>query len=318
MSESIPGRSASALPDRVLIAVDSTTASEHALVYAKGMIAPGGRVRLVSVAENPRTLMPMGAFASEVLASAHEELLRDANEALTRAYAALADSGFQIETEAIDLSKHGSDVTHALMDAARNWQAQLLVVGARQHHGLLRWIEGSVSTPLASLAQCPVLIVPVAYRTDALLSPGRILFAVDASSQATEALRKGLQFATHTTAGRAIYVIDRAVRLGDFVPIDVLENAFVEEGTRVLAAVEPLVADRCGQASTALVETKRTSDDVAHAIVREAHDWRADLLVMGTHGRRGPSRWILGSVAERVARLTDLPLLLVHTQADAG
>jgi nucleotide-binding universal stress UspA family protein len=319
MSASTPSSSpACTLPSKVLIAVDSTVASEHAIAYAKGIVAPGGQVLLVSVAENPRTLMPTGAFAGDMLEAARAELLRDANDALATARAAFAQSDVKVETEAIDLSKHGSDVMRALIDAAQRWDAQLLVVGARQHHGLLRWVEGTVSTPLASLAQCPVLIVPAAYRVEAVRAPRRILFAVDASPQATEALHAGLRLATHATAGRAIYVVDRAVRLSDFVPIDVLEDAFVAEGTSALAKVEPLLADRCGEASTSLVGTNRTSDDVPHAIVRDAHDWRADLIVMGTHGRRGPSRWMLGSVAERVGRLTEIPLLLVHAQPNAG
>ena len=323
MSASISDRAASTLPDNILIAVDSTVASERAIAFAKGIVAPGGYVRLVSVAESPRTLIPTGAFTGDVLESARAELLRDADEALATARAAFDQSHLRIETEAIDLSKHGSDVTHALIDAAQRSGAQLLVAGARQHHGLLRWVEGTVSTPLASLAPCPLLIVPAAYHAEPHseagtgATPRRIVFAIDASPQAEEALRFGLRFATHATAGRAIYVVDRAVRLSDFVPIDALEEAFVEEGTHALAAVEPMLADRCGQASTTLIETKRTSDDVAHAIVREARDWQADLIVMGTHGRRGPSRWMLGSVAERVAQLTETPLLLVRTQAKA-
>ncbi len=43
----------------------------------------------------------------------------------------------------------------------------------------------------------------------------------------------------------------------------------------------------------------------------------ADLVVMGTHGRRGPSRWWLGSVAERVVRETDVPVLVVRAANDA-
>jgi nucleotide-binding universal stress UspA family protein len=47
--------------------------------------------------------------------------------------------------------------------------------------------------------------------------------------------------------------------------------------------------------------------------VREANAWRADLLVMGTHGRRGAARWVLGSVARRVVGITCTPLLLVNS-----
>jgi nucleotide-binding universal stress UspA family protein len=50
---------------------------------------------------------------------------------------------------------------------------------------------------------------------------------------------------------------------------------------------------------------------VAEAVIDEAHWWNADLLVMTTHGRSSVRRWLLGSVAEQVVRLTDVPVLLV-------
>ncbi|ETN78267.1 universal stress family protein [Necator americanus] len=62
---------------------------------------------------------------------------------------------------------------------------------------------------------------------------------------------------------------------------------------------------------TALIRTGGTYDDVPHAIDREARHWKAQLVVLGTHGRRGLTRWLLGSVAERTLRLTSVPLLLV-------
>jgi nucleotide-binding universal stress UspA family protein len=55
-----------------------------------------------------------------------------------------------------------------------------------------------------------------------------------------------------------------------------------------------------------VIESRSATDAILHASAG------ADLLVMGTHGRRGPSRWWLGSVAERVMRETHLPLLVVH------
>ena len=129
------------------------------------------------------------------------------------------------------------------------------------------------------------------------------------------ALEFGIRFATPDTHLRAVYVIDRAVRLSDFFPIDALEDAFADEGKQALAAAEPVLASVSARTTTALVRTGRTSDDVAHAILREASDWDAQLIVMGTHGRRGMARWILGSVAGRVAHITQTPLLLIHANA---
>lgn len=55
-------------------------------------------------------------------------------------------------------------------------------------------------------------------------------------------------------------------------------------------------------------ETKHISDMLSEA----AHDWQADLLVVGTHGRRGVERFFIGSVAERLARKSTTSLLLVR------
>jgi nucleotide-binding universal stress UspA family protein len=56
--------------------------------------------------------------------------------------------------------------------------------------------------------------------------------------------------------------------------------------------------------------TKRVADEV----LREAKRWEADLIVMGTHGRRGVQRLVLGSDAEQVVRQAEIPVLLVPSR----
>jgi nucleotide-binding universal stress UspA family protein len=72
-----------------------------------------------------------------------------------------------------------------------------------------------------------------------------------------------------------------------------------------------LLADKKGlRADTSVVSgSGRHASDV---ILEEARKWHADLIVMGTHGRRGFSRLLLGSDAERVLRDTPVPLLLIR------
>jgi nucleotide-binding universal stress UspA family protein len=301
----------SRLPRKILIAVDSSTASRNALTYARSILPIGAEVRLVSVAENPHTLFPTGRHVARVLDLARDELLRDAAEAIDRARELMAGCDVRIEADVIDLSKRGGVVVDALFEAAASWRADLLVIGARQHHGLQRWVEGAVSEPLTRRLRCPMLVVPESYGTAIGHLPERILFAVDGSPPSMSALRYGIRFATVDTDLKAISVIDRAVRFSDFFPVDTLEEAFVAEGSLALAAAEAVLADVSTRTTTALVRTGPNSEDVAHAIVREASDWDAQLIVMGTHGRRGMARWILGSVAGRVAQITQTPLLLV-------
>ncbi|KVG57669.1 universal stress protein [Burkholderia territorii] len=299
-------------PLRVLIAIDGSTASAHALAYAKAFLPSNAAVHIVSVADNPRTLVPRGSGSTAFLESARDELLRDASDALSRARSAIPRDDLSIDTEVVDLSTHGGDIAHALADCAQAWQAELLIVGARQHHGLLGWIEGTVSGPLGKLVGCPLLIVPEGFASVAEHLPRRMLFAVDGSPIALHALRTGLKFSRPETEFRAIYVLDRPTSLGDFVPVETLETALVSEGNHILQkAMALLDGTPTGHAQSQLIQTDRTGTDVPHLIVHDAIEWSADMVVMGTHGRRGVTGWLVGSVAGRVARITKTPVLLV-------
>jgi nucleotide-binding universal stress UspA family protein len=65
------------------------------------------------------------------------------------------------------------------------------------------------------------------------------------------------------------------------------------------------------EVETRLLDTATPVQHVAAAIAEAAASWPADLLVLGTHGRRGVERWLLGSVAEGAARRSTVPVLLV-------
>lgn len=57
---------------------------------------------------------------------------------------------------------------------------------------------------------------------------------------------------------------------------------------------------------------RRLEGRAAGVVTKFAEDNGADLLVIGTHGRRGPSRWLLGSVAEKIVRASQVPVLTVR------
>ncbi|MBR8285426.1 universal stress protein [Burkholderia cenocepacia] len=299
-------------PLRVLIAVDGSSASAHAIAYAKALLPSNAAVHIISVAENPRTLVPLGSKTMAFLESARVELLRDASDAVSSAKAAMDRDDLIIDTEVIDLATRGGDVVNALADSAQTWQAELLIVGARQHHGLLGWVEGTVSGPLGKFIGCPLLIVPEGFASVAEHLPRRMLFAVDGSAIALDALRAGLTFSRAETEFRAIYVVDRPPMLGDFVLGGALEEALIGEGNHVLQGATAILEGTAKPAQSQLIHADRTGADVSHLIARDAIEWNADMIVMGTHGRRGVTGWLVGSVAGRVARITKTPLLLVN------
>lgn len=86
-----------------------------------------------------------------------------------------------------------------------------------------------------------------------------------------------------------------------------------EEGKQVIRQAEALVQQQGVQVDGVLLES--IGGPAADFILGQAKQWPADLIVMGTHGRRGIRRLAMGSDAEGVVRSAHVPVLLVH---DAG
>ncbi|MFX1674984.1 universal stress protein [Paraburkholderia sp. A2WS-5] len=307
---------------RILVAVDASPASTAALRYLgqllRSALGPASRpdaaVRIVSVAENPRSLVPLGTWAAEQLDAARDEIHRDAEKAAQLALDALHGCGLRIDAEVVDLCKEGGDVVDAIAAAASRWPADLVVLGTSHHRGLMRWVEGEVAAPFARLLRWPVLLVPAGYEAPEDEAASRILFATDGSDASFTALRTATALATPDAHWCAIYVVDRLLAPGTGFFERKLEEALSEAGGVAVAKARADLA-ACGQegwnVETAIVKTANSFDDVPHTLDREAKRWNAQLLVLGTHGRRGLTRWLLGSVAERATRLASVPLLLV-------
>ncbi len=81
-------------------------------------------------------------------------------------------------------------------------------------------------------------------------------------------------------------------------------------GEKILTKAEKEVKKHAIKCQTALLETM--DRPVPDAIIEQARKWRADLIVLGTHGRRGLSRLVMGSAAEGVVRAAHVPVLLVR------
>ena len=141
----------------------------------------------------------------------------------------------------------------------------------------------------------------------------RILFASDFSRASRAALTTALTMAKSNHAALIVlHVIAPIVRLvpAQYVPSNTWEQ--VEFGIRAWAqrqvgAMAGKARARGVRATALLLE-----GDAAEQIVRAARSKRADLLVLGTHGRTGLSKFLLGSVAERVVATASCPVLTVR------
>ena len=142
----------------------------------------------------------------------------------------------------------------------------------------------------------------------------RILVPVDGSPTSNAGLKEALKLAKSQHAKVCVlHVVD------EMIVFNVPEGAVnvgpvIEElrrgGRRVLEKARKLAAAQGVRAEPDLRESAGVR--VADVITGRARRWRADLIVMGTHGRRGVNRMLLGSDAELVVRNASAPVLLVR------
>ena len=145
----------------------------------------------------------------------------------------------------------------------------------------------------------------------------QILVAVDGSAMSNAALKEAIELARERQAKvRIVHVVDSPyaypdVLYGQFAAdLEVVRNAWREAGQKVLDQAVAAARDGGVDSESALLESD--SKRLSTVIVEEAQRWGADLIVVGTQGRRGLEGIWLGSVAEGVARTAPVSVLMVR------
>ena len=148
----------------------------------------------------------------------------------------------------------------------------------------------------------------------------RILVSVDGSEASARGLREAIRLTKDQGATlRLVHVVDELVISGGLGGAVAYDGGLVGQlrasGKQVLESADALVQTQGLAAESALLE--HLGGPAARLIVQEADTWGADLIVVGTHGRRGFSRMVLGSDAEEVVRTSPVPVLLVRSDTRA-
>ncbi len=143
----------------------------------------------------------------------------------------------------------------------------------------------------------------------------RIMVAVDGSDISRRALQEAIQLTRDMDARLVIVHVVDAVDInlaGDFGNFQEVVDATSRGGETLLEEAAATARAAGIEPETRLPVIDTLGQRVAERIVAEAESWPADLLVIGTHGRRGIHHLLLGSVAEGVVRTATRPVLLVR------
>lgn len=150
----------------------------------------------------------------------------------------------------------------------------------------------------------------------------RIIVPVDASPTSNRALATAIQLATTFGARlRLVHVVEEMAYLSGYDQYGGYSGELIkvmrETGARILE--EGVATARAAGLEADSMLFDKFGERLAEKVADSAKLWGADLIVLGTHGRRGVGRLVMGSGAEQIIRIAPVPVLVVRsTEEDAA
>ncbi len=188
--------------------------------------------------------------------------------------------------------RHGIEIYQEIVNEAEKNQIDIIVMGRRGYTGMKRLMMGSNTAKVIGHAQCNILVVP----KSAKIGGKRILVAVDGSRYGDIAADAAAKMARHLYAPVLLVSVVRTSDLKEGAHGDAVE---------VIKRIEHFM----NQASIT-VEVELLSGRPAEAILEIAKKKDVDLIVVGSHGRTGLDRMLMGSVSDRVIGYAECPILV--------
>lgn len=235
------------------------------------------------------------------------ELMKQATRALVDLKSRVAQRGITVQTRITN-----GIPSQEILAAAEADDVELIVVGTRGKTGLEHVVLGSTAERIIRTAPCPVLAVRGEQDrpADEPLPLQRILVPIDFSDCSLNALEYAALVAQRTKASiRVLHVLEPVCYGLDFTLSHASQRE--EARARLTGRLNALVSAFQGAQLTA--EQQLRGGLPADSILEAAAEGPADLIIMGTHGRRGLSHTFWGSVAESVLRKSSCPVLTVRS-----
>jgi nucleotide-binding universal stress UspA family protein len=289
--------------ETVLVATDGSEPAERAARHAIALAATtGADLHAISVVDGATSQVARSAYGGDDAVDALELQCKQATDAVAD-LAAEAPAAPDVTTAVRSGTPH-----RAIADYADEQDVDVVIVGTEGRSGLDRVVLGSVAENVLRTSRRPVLVVPpAAGDPDADQTPyDAVLVPTDGSEGAGRAVAWAVELADHYAAPlHALFAAD-ATPFPTTVRSKQLLNALDAAGNDAIEAVR-----QRGDAAGVEVVGAVGSGAPAPTIVEYCEDEPIDLVVMGTKGRSGLDRLLLGSVTEQVVRTGDVPVLAV-------
>lgn len=287
----------------ILVPLDGSDFAEGVIPYVRAIVSRTKAQVLLFSAVPPVAVWD--AASSMIKWDREEEFAR---EYIDGQLATLRDAGVTARGEV-----RMGDPGEGILKLAAEQQADLIAMSTHGRSGITRWLFGSLARHVLEAGKVPVLMVHPHEGTAVSGGINKILVPLDASSVAEGVLPVVEEFAK--AFGASIVLFNAIAPLTTYpgfetvypaVAGDVLQD-LQKQADSYLAGVASAMKER-GLNVTAIT----TIDTAAAGILEAAKQSGADLIAIGTHGRSGIGRAVLGSVADAVIRRSHLPCLAIH------
>jgi len=192
-------------------------------------------------------------------------------------------------------------------------KSDVIVMGRRGRTGLEKMLMGSVAAKVIGYAPCKVLVVP----RFAMISCKNILIATDGSKYSVAAATEAIGIAKRCKSNLIIITVVHTEALSSMSPDtgytqsqqEVIERQELQRAERNISGVKEL-AEKEGIHAEGIISEGRPYEAIAKAALEK----NIDLIVIGSHGRTGVSKFLMGSVTERVIGHAESAVLVVKAE----
>jgi nucleotide-binding universal stress UspA family protein len=285
--------------DAILFPTDGSEGAAVALDHVLDLAAAhGATVHVLNVADTTRdSVLRIGDDVVDVLEQEGDRVVDDVADRARR-------RGVEVVTEVRQGSPHST-----IVDYAARHGVDLVVMPTHGRRGLERFLLGSTTERVVRRADVPVLTLQPDADAEVTHPYRNVLVATDGSDCARKALARGIDVARANGAALHLLSVVAVPALGADVHPEI-------QLTALEASAETIVEEATDVAKDADVDsvegTVERGSSVPETIRSYVGEHGVDLVVVGTHGRTGFDRYLLGSVAEQLVRTSPVPVLTVR------
>lgn len=277
---------------KILVAIDGSLSSIHAL-RESFKFAEAEKCWMTAVSVIPPYL---GDLDTTSVGNIMASMRRPCDDALTKAACLAEEARVMLRTACEEGEAH-----ERIVDLADSDNYDLIVMGRKGRHRLERALVGSVTARVIGYSHRDVLVVP----QNSAVGWQKILIATDGSRYSESAMERAIDFAI-SYGGELIIlsVVDVPDEFYGESP-DVLDSLVVKAQTYAERARQ------MAEAANIKVQSFVREAETWQAIIDMADEKKADTIIMGSHGRTGLKRLLMGSVTEKVIGHAPCPVLVI-------